>query len=52
MENFAQIYIKLDIYGTFLFKKGVNPKSLVAALGLGLSQIFQVSSVVRHPVRI
>ena len=32
MENFAQNYIKFDIFGTFLFKKGVNPKSLVAAL--------------------
>ena len=32
MENFAQIYAKLDIFGIFLFKKGVNPKSLVAAL--------------------
>ena len=34
MENFAQNYIKFDIFGTFLFKKGVNPKSLVAALAL------------------
>ena len=33
MGNFAQNYVKLDIFGTFLFKKGVNPKSLVAALG-------------------
>ena len=32
MENFAQIYVKLDIFGIFLFKKGLNPKSLVAAL--------------------
>ena len=32
MENFAQNYVKLDIFGIFLFKKGVNPKSLVAAL--------------------
>ena len=32
MENFAQNYVKLDIFGTFLFKKGVNLKSLVAAL--------------------
>ena len=32
MEKFAQIYVKLDIFGIFLFKKGVNPKSLVAAL--------------------
>ena len=32
MLNFAQNYIKFDIFGTFLFKKGVNPKSLVAAI--------------------
>ena len=32
MENFAQIYVKLDIFGIFLFKKGLNPISLVAAL--------------------
>ena len=32
MENFAQIYAKLDIFGIFLFKKGLNPISLVAAL--------------------
>ena len=35
MENFAQNYVKFDIFGTFLFKKGVNPKSLVAALLAG-----------------
>ena len=35
MENFAQNYVKFDIFGTFLFKKGVNPKSLVAALAGG-----------------
>ena len=29
---FSQNYVKLDIFGNFLFKKGVNPKSLVAAL--------------------
>ena len=34
MENFVQNYVKLDIFGTFLFKKGVNPKSLVAALSV------------------
>ena len=32
MENFAQNYVKFYIFGTLLFKKGVNPKSLVAAL--------------------
>ena len=32
MKNFAQIYVKLDIFGIFLFKKGLNPISLVAAL--------------------
>ena len=32
MENFAQNYVKFDIFGTFLFKKGVNPKFQVAAL--------------------
>ena len=32
MENFAQNYVKFDIFGTLLLKKGVNPKSLVAAL--------------------
>ena len=35
MENFTQNYRKFDIFGTFLFKKGLNPKSLVAALGGG-----------------
>ena len=32
MDNFAQNYVKLDFFRTFLFKKGVNLKSLVAAL--------------------
>ena len=35
MEKFAQTYVKLDLFGIFLFKKGVNPKSLVAALLAG-----------------
>ena len=26
MGNFAQNHVKLDIFGTFLVKKGVNPK--------------------------
>ena len=32
MEKLAQNYVKFDIFGTLLFKKGVNPKFLVAAL--------------------
>ena len=32
MGNFAQNHVKLDIFGTFLVKKGVNPKYVVAAL--------------------
>ena len=35
MENFAQNYLKFDIFGTLLYKKGVNQKSLVADLELG-----------------
>ena len=35
MENFAQNYVKLDIF----VQKGVNPKSLVAALLLGMKAL-------------
>ena len=38
MENFAQNYVKFDIFGTLLLKKGVNPKSLMAALYTGNSE--------------
>ena len=36
MENVAHNYVKFDILEHFLFKKGVNPKSLVAALAVVL----------------
>ena len=39
MENFAQNYVKLDIFfWIFLFKKGVNPKSLMAALAVEVEE--------------